>query len=106
MTATHTTSPEFVRYCVHPQAAHRRVGGEFFVVTGDRAFHRLRLPTAVDAFAAIVAAPSTHAELVALLCGRYQVDAEAAGRDLAAYLQDLLAKQLICVAQPATERAA
>jgi hypothetical protein len=106
MTAAHTTSHELLRYRVHPQAAHRRVGGEFFVVTSDRAFHRLRLSTAVDVFAAMVAAPSTHAELVALLCQRYQVDAEAAGRDLTAYLQDLLAKQLICVAQPATERAA
>ena len=62
-----TAATETTRFRVHPQAAHRRVGGEYFVVTGDRAFHRLRLTTAVDLFEAIATRPQSRSDLVALL---------------------------------------
>ena len=101
-----TAATETTRFRVHPQAAHRRVGGEYFVVTGDRAFHRLRLTTAVDLFEAIATRPQSRSDLVALLCSRYRVEADVAGRDLDAFLTDLVDRQLICAEPSASERAA
>lgn len=82
------------RYAVHPQAAHRTVGGEIFVVTDDRAFHRISTPTAVDLFQALVAGGARRGDLVALLVARYQVQADQAGADVDAFLGSLVERRV------------
>ena len=101
MMATHE-----LRYCLHPQAAHRKVAGEVFIVTGDRAFHRLQTVTAVDLFDSLAqsAAGMSADELTALLLQRYDVSETTARADVATFLQTLLARQLAVpapLAQPA-----
>ena len=95
-----------VRYRVHPQAAHRQVAGEIFVVTGDRGFHRLRVSTAVALFSALVVRPRSMAELVSLLCERFQVDVVQAEVDVNGFLQVLLQRQLVIRDSVARESAA
>ena len=82
------------RYAVHPLAAHRTVGGEIFVVTDDRAFHRISTPTAVDLFKALGTAGARRDDLVALLVGRYRVQAEQAGADVDEFLASLVGKRV------------
>jgi hypothetical protein len=88
------------RYAVHPRAAHRAVGGEVFIVTGDRAFHRLSVPSAVDLFAAVVAGQGDRAQLLALLVARYAVNADVAARDLDAFLDALLSRGVLVADEP------
>ncbi len=85
-----------IRYRLHPQAAHRKVAGEVFVVTGDRAFHRMQNATAVDLFDALACADAgaTAEELTALLLHTYDVPEHEARADVAAFLETLLARQL------------
>lgn len=83
------------RYGLHPQAAHRAVAGEVFVVTGDRAFHRLSVPTAVELFEALARGACRRADLVELLLERYQVTREQAETDVTAFLQVLLERQVV-----------
>lgn len=83
-------------YAVHPLAAHRSVGGEVYVVTDDRAFHRLAVATAVDLFQTIVQqGGARREELVSLLVARYQVDPPRAGVDVDAFLQTMLDRHLL-----------
>ena len=84
------------RYRLHPQAAHRKVAGEVFVVTGDRAFHRLQATTAVDLFDALAqsAAGVSAQELSALLVQKYAVGEAEAQRDVAEFLATVQARQL------------
>lgn len=86
------------RFALHPLAAHRLVGGEVFIVTDDRAFHRLDSPTAIDVFQALAEAPqgTTRAELVDLLVGRYQVSTEQAEADVDRFLHTLV-ERLVAV---------
>lgn len=86
-------------WSLHPGAAHREVGGEFFVVTDDRAFHHIHVPTAVDLFAALRSGHRTAGQLSELLCGTYEVTPEQARRDVSEFLQ-LLAERQIAVAVP------
>lgn len=87
------------RYTVHPHAAHRAVGGEIFIVTADRAFHRLSVPSAIDAFEAIVHGRGLREDLVTLLVHRYQVGAQQADDDIGAFLQTLVDRQILVRAQ-------
>ncbi len=89
------------RYAVHPQASHRAVGGEIFIVTRDRAFHRLSVPSAVDTFLAIAQGNARRADLEAQVVARYQVSAQQAHVDVGLFLQSLLDKQVIVVAEDA-----
>ena len=94
-----------MRYHVHPEAAHRLVGGEVFVVTADRAFHRLHTPTAIDLFQRLAAGPVSAAELVSFLTARYAVSSTDAAGDVAAFLGTLLERRLATTAAAATETA-
>lgn len=90
------------RFTLHPHAAHRTVGGEVFIVTDDRAFHRLESPTAIDLFQALARAVSagdgkpgaSRAELVHLLVGRYDVTPEQAAADVDEFLYTLLERMV------------
>lgn len=88
-------------YAVHPQAAHRAVGGEIFIVTADRAFHRLSVPSAIDLFEAIVHGQGRRDELVGLLVDRYRVGAQQADQDIATFLQTLVDRQVLVRAEAA-----
>ncbi len=85
---------------IHPRAAWRNVGGEVFVITGDRAFHRLAAPTAVDLIKRLAAAPATVSELAELLVRDYQVDAATACLDVTTFVDTLLAKQIATANEP------
>lgn len=87
---------------IHPRAAWRNVGGEVFVITGDRAFHRLAAPTAVDLIKRLAAAPATVSELAELLVRDYQVDAATARQDVTTFVGTLLAKQIATAHEPAS----
>ncbi len=85
------------RFRLHPQAAHRLVGGEVFIVTGDRRFHRLQSRTAVDLFNQLVKAAQSGAEqtqLVDLIVGRYDVAAAEAEADVAQFIRDLVQRDI------------
>jgi hypothetical protein len=92
MTPTEARSTRFI---VHPYAAHRTVGGEVFVVTADRAFHRMAAATAVELFAMLNGSGATRDELVARLVARYRVDAGQAGADVDAFLASLIEGQVL-----------
>ncbi len=96
-----TTATTQIRYRLHPQAAHRKVGGEVFVVTGDRAFHRLHTATAIELFDALAITDDgvSAEELTALLRRDYDVSDALAQKDVAEFLDLLLSRQL---AVPAT----
>lgn len=89
------------RYVLHPQAAHRSVGGEVYIVTEDRAFHRLSTATAIDLFMALASGPSTRDDLVTLLCQRFQVSHDRAQQDVDTFLQTLVDRHVAqCVTPP------
>ena len=85
-----------IRYHLHPQAAHRKVAGEIFVVTGDRAFHRLHAATAVELFDALsqAKAGASVEELTRLLVQQYAVSEPQAREDVTAFLATLLERRL------------
>lgn len=83
-----------VRFALHPQAAWRDVGGEVFVITDDRGFHRLRTPTASDLLRALAAGTGDPAALAAALTAKYQVDFGTARADVDAFLATLVAKRI------------
>lgn len=95
MTAQAVTTPAATRFTVHPFAAHRTVAGEVFVVTADRAFHRMAAPTAVELFGMLSPAGTTRDEMVARLVQRYRVDARQAGADVDAFLDSLVQRQVL-----------
>jgi len=70
-------------------AAWRDVGGEVFVITEDRAFHRVRTASGADILRAIAAAPVTADSLAELVVARYAVDRPTAARDIERFLADL-----------------
>jgi len=83
------------RYTLHPQLAHRAVGPEVFLITDDRAFHRLSSSTAVELFEKLKQGACRRDELVAMLTDRYEVSPEHAARDIDAFLQVLLERLVI-----------
>ena len=85
----------FPRYRVHPHAAHRCVGGEIFVVTDDRAFHRLLPGTAVDVFQAVVAGTTDAMALAKLIAERYEVAGDRAATDIRSFLDDLVSRRVL-----------
>ncbi len=84
-----------VRYALHPQLAHRAVGPEVFLVTDDRAFHRLSSSTSVELFEKMKQGKCRRDELVATLTERYEVSPERAAEDVDAFLQMLLERLVI-----------
>lgn len=82
------------RYALHPNAAWRDVGGEVFVITDDRAFHRLRTATAADLLRALAAGTGEPEALVSTLTAKYQVDVVAARADVDRFLATLVAKRI------------
>ena len=93
-------------YVLHPLAAHRTVAGEVFVVTADRGFHHLHGETSLHLFDSL----HTHSTqggltldaLVADLTAHFAVDTITAHRDVAAFLDRLLAAG-IAVSRPSAE---
>ena len=88
-----------VRYRIHPEAAHRVVAGEVFVVTGDRAFHRLHVATAIDLFGELAKNGASARELAAVLTERYQVSPTQADQDVQDFVATLLERQLAVLEQ-------
>lgn len=90
-----TPTDTAVRYRVHPLAAHRCVGGEVFVVTDDRAFHRLLPGTAVDVFEAIAAGTADAVALAGLVAARYDVGLARALADILLFLDELVVRRVL-----------
>ncbi len=82
------------RYCINPDSAWRQIGAAVFVYSADGAFHRLRTPTAVDLFGALVERPCEIAELTDLLVARYQVEPERACADATAFVGALVERKV------------
>lgn len=95
-----TSATTQIRYHLHPQAAHRAVAGEVFVVTGDRAFHRLQAATAVALFAELgrTAAGSSEGELTDLLVRDFEVTQAQARADVTIFLATLVQRHLAVAA--------
>ena len=87
------------QFRLHPRAAWRSVGGELFVITEDRAFHRVAAPTAVDLVRRLAQSAATPAELADQLVRDYQVDAATAQRDVATFVDALLHKHIAIAVQ-------
>ena len=102
-----TTSTEN-RYRLHPQAASRKVAGEVFVVTDDRAFHRLHVATSVALFDALAGTANgvSPRELTELLLREFDVTPDQAAQDVADFLAALLARHLAVPAELAAASAA
>jgi hypothetical protein len=85
-----------LRYQLHPQAAHRTVAGEVFVVTGDRAFHRLQAASSIALFDALSRSPAGACadELTDLLLREFAVTEAQARADVATFLATLVQRQL------------
>ncbi|MBM4344763.1 MAG: PqqD family protein [Deltaproteobacteria bacterium] len=79
---------------LHPRAAWRSVGGEIFVITADRAFHRVAVPTAVDLIEQLAAAPARVDALADRLVRDYEVDRATALRDVVTFAECLVAKHI------------
>jgi hypothetical protein len=101
-----TDHPVHHTFRVHPQAAHRHVAGEIFVVTDDRAFHRIRVRTAVEVFLSLATGPKSRDYLVSVLCQRFQVEAAQAARDLDVFLADMVERRLVCAETTTGDKAA
>ena len=85
------------RYALHPRAAWRQVGGEIFVITGDRAFHRLATPTAVGLLRQLAQEPKAGWQLASELVQNYRVDLATAQADVALFVQALVERQIAVV---------
>ena len=83
---------------LHPQASYREVGGEVFVVTADRSFHRLAVPTAVDLFRLVARGAVSRDSLVDHLTCHYDVTAARAAADVDAFVETLVARQIAVAA--------
>lgn len=88
------TENKQLQYKLHPEAAHRSVAGEVFVVTADRAFHRMQSPTAHAIYEILAAGPATAAQLSEMVHSRYAVAPSVANRDVAAFLSVLVERGL------------
>jgi hypothetical protein len=79
---------------LHPQASYREVGGEVFVVTVDRSFHRLAVPTAVDLFRLVAGGGAHRQALIDHLTTHYEVSDGRAAADVDAFVETLTARQI------------
>ncbi len=79
-------------------AAHRLVGGEYFVVTDDRAFHHIHVPSAVALFRQLTLGPQTTDSLVTTLLSEFDVGEAVASRDVLAFVGTLTERQLVTCA--------
>ena len=85
---------ETATWTLDPTAAHRLVGGEYFIVTADRAFHHVHVPSAVTLYGALAGGPKSQSELTDALCANYRVDREAAAQDVANFIRTLAERGL------------
>ncbi|HVK73796.1 MAG TPA: PqqD family protein [Kofleriaceae bacterium] len=87
------------RYRRNPQTAGRVIDGQAFVVTpDDNKLHTLN-GTATQLWQLAAAGLSTD-EAAAALCAEYEIDRATAERDAAAFLDDLVARQILVVDAP------
>lgn len=92
-------NPELGQVRLHPRAAWRTVAGEVFVVTDDRAFHRLAVPSATAIFAALEQGPTDLDAIVAQLCERFEVEAGVARREADRFVRTLLDRGIAAPAE-------
>ena len=87
------------RYRRNPQTAGRVIDGQAFVVTpDDNKLHTLNgTATRLWQLAAAGLSPD---EAAAALCAEYEIDGATAERDAAAFLDDLVARQILVVDAP------
>lgn len=92
------------RYALLPSAAYREVAGEIFVITADRAFHRLQAESAVLLFRLLAAEPRSAEELQAALVANFDVDVATAHHDIAQFLLILEQRQIAVADRPETQK--
>lgn len=86
-------------YRRNPQTAGRVIDGQAFVVTpDDNKLHTLNA-TATQLWL-LAAAGLSIEDAAAALSAEYEIDAETAGRDAAAFLADLVERQILVVDAP------
>lgn len=78
-----------------PEVAFRVVGGEAFLVTPDRAMHRVTAASGVVILEALQARAHTHATLLAEVASRFRGETEQIERDTDGFLADLLARGVV-----------
>jgi len=88
------TMPDAHTWNLTSGAAHRLVGGEYFVVTDDRAFHHIHVSSAVALFRAFTQGPQTTHSLVSALVGQFEVAEDVATQDVNAFVAMLVERRL------------
>lgn len=81
-----------VRYRLRDDAARREVGGEFFIVTADRAMHRIAAKSGVSVLRLLAEQPHSVAELATALAPRFDADFETIRADVEAFVATLRAR--------------
>ncbi len=92
------------RFALLPSAAYREVAGEIFVITADRAFHRLQTESAVLLFRLLSRGPRSAQELQDALVAHFDVDAATAHHDIAEFLLILEQRQIAVADRPETNK--
>lgn len=77
------------------EIAFRVVSGEGFLVTADRAMHRVAAPSGVAILEALAARPHSRKELYIALASRFRGDPEQIARDTDVFLTRLVARGVV-----------
>jgi hypothetical protein len=86
-------------YQPHPDAAWRTVDGHVFIITGDNRQHELAGEVECLVWTSCDQSPMTHPALVTLITETFAVDTETASRDLRQFIDVMLARTVLIVAQ-------
>lgn len=81
-----------IRYRLRDDAARREVGGEFFIVTADRAMHRIAAQSGVSVLRLLAERPHSVAELTAALAPRFDADMATIRTDVETFVATLQAR--------------
>ncbi len=84
-----------MKYRLRDEAAYREVGETVFVVTADRALHKMANPTALAIFRTLESGPASVDELASTLTRRFDVDNATARADAQAFITTLVERKLV-----------
>ncbi len=88
-------------YQIAQGIAFRLVGGEAFIVTPNRAMHRVRSKSGVTILAELRSGPQTRDALVASMRAQFRGDSETITATVDAFVAQLVAQEIITVSQDA-----
>ncbi|MCB9738996.1 MAG: PqqD family protein [Deltaproteobacteria bacterium] len=81
-----------IRYRLRDDAARREVDGEFFIVTADRAMHRIAARSGVSVLRLLAERPHSVAELTDALAPRFDAEVATIRHDVETFVATLAAR--------------